>query len=584
MEGKDKKISKIKWIDGIFVFILVIVPLLLMWHFNAKVVFYNNDDLYIGELLSGITTGRPESHLVHIGYLTGLILSRLYMLSPTTPYYGIFLFSMIYGSIVFAFSAMLLKLEKIWQKIILVFSAFYIISSFFFCHLAEIQYTTVTTVVCMTAVVLFVLAEDKTDWKEYLKENIAGYVFFFLSFNIRDKACIMVLPVFFFVGLAKVLKDKKMFQSVLAYAAGLVVIMAVLFGVERVAYSVDTWKEFERYNTAREQVMDYAGFPAYDENTELYQQLGISEQSYISLATRYQVLLDEHVDADFMEAMSEVSGADRELDLIGMLRSFIERHVSSYVDRPLNIIVYFMYAATIVLAFFSKKFKALYDVLALFCGRMIVWIYLIYIDRCLPRVTQGIYIVELMTLLAIMISNSLWIGDKGEKRKLPQIAGVCILAGMIAICHKWGLPNSGYILRYNDSQMAYATCYKEMREYFNMHEENVYLADMFSFSYFTKDIFAEEYPSVGNYVMMGNWVANSPWTDSIAARYQITSYEEAAVNQDNVYFVFMDSDGTSWQYLADYYAEKYPGSVMEIEEVVETTFGQDFLILKVSME
>ena len=129
--------------------------------------------------------------------------------------------------------------------------------------------------------------------------------------------------------------------------------------------------------------------------------------------------------------------------------------------------------------------------------------------------------------------------------------------------------------------MAYATCYREMREYFNEHSENVYLADMFSFSYFTKDILAEEYPSVGNYVMMGNWVANSPWTDSIAERYQIESYEEAAIMQDNVYFVFIDSEGTSWQYLSDYYAEKYPGSVMEVEEVVETTFGQDFLIVKV---
>lgn len=578
---KENKTSKIKWLDGVLILILTCVPLFLMWHFNAKIVFFNNDDLYLGELVSGITTGRPESHLVHIGYLTGFLLSRLYMMVPSTPWYGIFLFTMMYGSIVFAFSVMILKLDKVWQKVLLMISAVYMICSFFFYHLAEIQYTTVTTVVCMTAVVLFVLAENKTNWREYLKANIPGFVFFFLSFNIRDKACIMVLPIFFFIGLIKVLKDKKMFRPVLSYAMCLVAIMALLFGVERIAYSGDEWKEFERYNTAREQVMDYAGFPAYEDNVALYEELGISEQSYVSLATRYQVLLDEHVDADFMEVMAEVSGTDREIDLVQMLRSFVERHLTSYIDRPLNIIVYYMYVAAIVLALLSGKFKALLDVLALFLGRMSVWAYLMYIDRSLPRVTQGIYIVELMVLFAIIIGNCLWMSEKKRGAKLPRVVGVCILAGMIAICHRWGLPYSTNIYNYNNSQMAYATCYREMREYFNEHGENVYLADMFSFSYFTKDILAKEYPSVGNYVMMGNWVANSPWLDAIAERYQIESYEEAAIMQDNVFFVFIDSEGTSWQYLADYYAEKYPGSVMEVEEVVETTFGQDFLILKV---
>ena len=123
-----------------------------------------------------------------------------------------------------------------------------------------------------------------------------------------------------------------------------------------------------------------------------------------------------------------------------------------------------------------------------------------------------------------------------------------------------------------------------MREYYNCHPENVYLGDTLSFSYFNKDVFADEYPSVGNFVIMGSWTANTEWTDYIAKRYEIDSYEEAAIVQDNVYFVCMNSAETPWQYLADYYAEKYPGSVMEVEEVVETTFGQDFLILKVRQE
>ena len=241
------------------------------------------------------------------------------MIFPTVPWYGIFLFSTLYGSIMYAFSAMLLKLNKIRQKIIFLVCALYIICAFFFCHLIDIQYTTVTTVVCMAAVLTFVLAEDKTNWKEYLKANIAGYIFFFLSFNIRDKACLMVLPIFFFIGVSKVIKDKKMFRSVTVYALGLIAIMFLLFGVERIAYSGEPWNEFERYNTAREQVMDYTWFPPYEENVELYNELGISEQSYISVASRYQVLLDENINLKFMETIMTVPNDDKGIDLRELL-------------------------------------------------------------------------------------------------------------------------------------------------------------------------------------------------------------------------------------------------------------------------
>jgi hypothetical protein len=110
-----------------------------------------------------------------------------------------------------------------------------------------------------------------------------------------------------------------------------------------------------------------------------------------------------------------------------MFKSFVERHLTSYIDRPLNIIVYFMYVGAIALAVLSGTYKALYDVLALFFGRMVIWAYLMYIDRSLPRVTQGVYIVELMVLFAIIISNCLWVNKKKERAKLPRIAGVAYL-------------------------------------------------------------------------------------------------------------------------------------------------------------
>ncbi len=580
MEKSNKRISKTKWLDIVLVLLLAAVPLLLMKYYNVPIVFYNNDDLYLSEIVSGITTGKPEGQLLHISYLTGVLISRLYMIWPTVPWYGAFLFTMMYGSIVSAFALMVARTENNICKIIMAIVADYMICSFFFCHLAEIQYTTVTIVVGATALVAFVLAEDSENIREYIKNNVVSFLFFFLSFSIRDKACIMLLPIFLFVGLAKLLKNKKMFKTLLTYALGLVAIMAVLFGIERIAYSSERWIEFEKYNSAREQVMDYTAYPNYEEYRALYEELGISEKSYASLP-KYQLLLDENVNADFMMKIEEVTSANKKFDLGWAVKHFITLHTTSYIDRPINIIVYFMYATAIGLAIFSKKYKALYDVLALFLGRMVIWAYLMYIGRIMTRITQGVYMLELMVLFAVIVSNALWIAGKDVKHRFSRIAAGCAVAGIVYICHRWGLPYSENIFYYNQSQMSYATCYKEVREYCDQNPEKLFLADTYSFSYFTEDIFAKPKTSASNFIMLGSWTANSPWTDYVAERFSIGSYEEAAIMQDNVYFIFMDSELTSWQYLADYYAEKYPGSVTEIEEVLKTSFGRDFFIIKV---
>ncbi len=581
MKTKKNKMSQIRYMDVFFIIGLMLIPLLIMWRFDAKIVFFNNDDVYLAELVSGITTGTPESHLLHINILSGFFLSGLYSILPSVPWYGLFLFGVMYGSIIYAFSLMTIKLEKVWQKIIYFILANYIICSFFFFHLSEVQFTTVTTVVCMASLISFILSEDSETVTEYLRKNIASFIFFIISFSIRDEACIMIVPTFIFVGIVKIIKNKNAYKPILAYGAVLLGIIVLLFGIEQLAYASEPWNGLKEYNTARSQIMDYEGFPSYEENQALYEELGISEQSYISLSTRYQFLLDDNLNTASMEKILEVSKSDNRINILECIKTFIDLHLTSYNDRPLNILVYFVYIATICLILVSKKYKALLDVLALFLGRMTIWLYLLYIGRIMVRVTQGIYIVELMVLFAIIVGNCLWMHISNKKSKLSVIASVCVIFTIVFICHKWGIPYSRNIYYYNRSQLAYATCYEEMREYFNEHSNNVYLADNLSFSYFTKDIFSKEYESVGNFVLMGNWVANTPWTDKIAERYGIVSYEESAMMQDNVYFVFMESEGTSWKYIEDYYQEKYPGSVMEVQDVVETTFGQNFLILSV---
>lgn len=123
--------------------------------------------------------------------------------------------------------------------------------------------------------------------------------------------------------------------------------------------------------------------------------------------------------------------------------------------------------------------------------------------------------------------------------------------------------------------------YREILDYFNAHEQNLYLLDTNNFSNFLEGIFEKPRPTKHNTVLLGSWTANSPWTNRIAEKYQIESYEEAALTKDNVFFVFVNSEYTGYEYLEQYYKSKYPDSYVSIHDTFKTFMGLEVLILKV---
>ena len=137
------------------------------------------------------------------------------------------------------------------------------------------------------------------------------------------------------------------------------------------------------------------------------------------------------------------------------------------------------------------------------------------------------------------------------------------------------------IREHSISRSNFSVAYDELQNYFYENGENLYLLDTNSFSYFTEDVFTKSEASCANTVLLGSWTANSPWTDAVARRFQITSYEEAAVNRDDVYFVFMNTESTGYEYLEHYFQSKYPDSHMKIQDTILTSNGLEFYVLKV---
>ncbi len=565
------------------IILFIFLPLLIFIIKDVPVVFNNNDDFFLKQIASGELTGTPETHLLHIGYLTGVLLSTLYKLFPSIPWYGIVLFSYGYLSIILPLWILSTRIEKKIPRAIISVFALFITLSFTFMHLISIQYTTITAIVCAASITFFYISKENDTPKSFLLNNIPSFLFFFLALELRNKACIMFLPTFLFFTIIKYIKNKKMLKSLSAYVAMLLCLLVLSFGIDYIAYAQNQWHDFKEYNTSRENIVDYNGFPNYEDYRTQYENLGISYQSYISASTRYQLLLDENVNTEFMTELAKLS-SNNSFSITDMCKTFINRHTMSYIDRPLNLIVYLLYFFTIIFIILSKNKKVLWDVLALICGRTVIWLYLLFIGRSLPRVTQGIYVMELLMLLAIIIGNKLYCNFLKRKKILKLlIYGACI--GIVLFsCLKWSIPNTRIIIDNNKSQLINSSAYEEIRLYFYENEDNLYLLDTLSFSYFTEDAFAKTPESHHNFVLLGSWVANSPWTDSILQQYGYSSYEAAALEQNNVFFVFMNTEQTNYDYLNDYFNEISPGSSLKVADTVQCSNGIEFNILQVQFE
>lgn len=542
--------------------------------------YYICDDIFMKQIVSGEMLGVPEEHILHIGYLTGSFLKILYTLFPTVPWYGILLFSYYGISIIIIYYTLIKGIDSLKVKLLFFILFAFITISFLWIHMILIQFTTITAILCAVSLITFYVSEDCFVPFKYVKSNAVSLLFFFLSFELRNAACLMFLPTFFFLALAKLLKNKKMFVPLVSYGCSLICIMSACVIIENLAYSEDQWKDFRTYNNARAQIVDYNGFLDYEDYASHYEAHGIDYTSYQAIVSHAQLLLDENIDTPFMIETAALSYHPH-INIPSMIKQFLELHTTSYHDRPLNLIVYLLYIFTFFLIILSKRTSAFCELLALLAGRMSIWFYLLYINRPQPRVTQGIYFVELILLAAILLKNNLWAPIINRPKIVYWVTLSCFIGSIFFFGAKWGLPFMKGTHNTSTGRIYLYQNYREIQSYFNEHEENLYLLDTNNFCNFLEPIFEPSGSSMHNSILLGSWTSNSPWTDYIAENYQITSFETAALTMDNVFFVFFDSGTKEYDYLEQYYQSKYPNSAIRVHDSFKTSMGLEILILKV---
>ncbi len=571
-----------------FVVALTTVVLLVFIFRNyTSFVYSTNDDLFIKSIVSGEVTGKPEFRCIYLGILPGLMISRLYMLFPTVPWYGIFLcFCQIAVMIVVLYQC-LKQACKTTHKMVILLLFGLISGSIQLQHFALIQYTVVAAIVGAASIFLFFVSDNDIEGWKFIKANIPSILLFILALSIRDKAAFMLLPIagmlwlFKWLNSSNALKRKRIF----AYFGYMVIILGLLGSVkllDRVAYANEQWQRFFTYTDAREQIMDYYGYPDYEKNKELYEQYGISYESYQGAAKRYQVLLDDNINADSMEALAKVAKEDSSknssipIRIKETINSFIVRNLS-YTDRPLNLFVYAGYFTITILAVFWKKYKALLCECFLIIGRMTSWLYLIWQGRYPERVTQGLYYGELLALLSIGLSFRLF----NVKKK--RVLVICI--GLFsALCLYFGVQKAGNVNGAVLGRLYNSTAYSRLKEYCTARPQNLYLFDMRSVEYYTEDILQNQEYNYLNFAVLGSWIPKSPLYTDKFKKIGIHNLEQSILESENIFFVFKDEEGLEPDYLYNYFRKKYPKCSFTITDVIKTDNNDTFLVIQLQTE
>ena len=565
--------------------ILLAVGLLLYFTRISPVIYETNDDLFLKWIASGEMTGDPEAKMYYIGLPAGIILSSLYKLAPDLPWYGLYQLAAIAAVMAVISGGILSLVEKPLLRLLSLAAFGLGAYGFFFYHVAELQFTFTTAFLGAGAVfaygVSILSAENK---KTHRLWSILFWLMTFWSISIRLKAFLMLTPILAVLGVGGLFFSKDPADSEARKSARKRILITSFVGCgllvavylqDLAVYGTGEWKEFRDYKNAEEMVTDYYHYPDYDTYRELYDRYDIGPAAYTAASSHYLVELQPWINASSMADVAATAKANyRSLSFGEFIRAFWDRHMISYMDRPLNILVYALYLFVTLWIMGLRRWGELKELAVLVMARTVIWSYLIYMERLPVRVSHGVYAAELACLLVILLKV-----QKKAGRKASAVMGILAAAMVMALTVRFGFPKAaaaGYDAR---SKCENGKIFAEVRGYFAEHPHQVFLLDVHSFEYYTENALVGRVDETDNWLFLGSWMAESPWYDKKYDRLGIEDPDNCFFTDPDVKAVFLKVSGDEYEYFEDFCRERYPEKQVYVEDIIHTSAGLEFAVL-----
>lgn len=502
--------------------------------------FETNDDIVFAELGSGLR-GVKDAHLVFQNYGLGMIYRFLYGMTGRLPWYTIVQYMILFVAFTVVTYVLISRLGEISGLCLFVILA----CGFGYEGYIHLQFTKTAGIAAAAAVflLLYLLEQEKYSWW-----GIAGGILLaVIAYMYREDqfwaSCGLMAGagLLFLFDLRKYRNKKLRRLGICVLTFG--VLLLSVFGVDRwdsSKYRSAEWKEYQEFNQLRSELLDY-GFPDYDSNQKIYEELGISREAY-ELYKSWNFNDTEKFDTEVMKKLVDLK-QKRPLT-IRTVTAFIRRFPSDLLRMPM--FYFFAVFALLWILCGKKDVCSVISVLAECLLLVAVYFYLYYQGRYMVnRVDVGLWFSACLVML--------WIFSSGEVRHMNTkvsvlLCMICVALGQFMMYTDWRLATSS-IPEARVSQRA-------VLETIGTDKEHTYIAKSGMLSeivcYGPFDRMPENL--LDNVYWFGGWECRTPgYTRAMEVHGIINPYRDV-VNNENVYLVDDNIDLTL-KYIRQYYAE-----------------------------
>ena len=502
--------------------------------------FETNDDIVFAELGSGLRCVK-DAHLVFQNYGLGMIYRFLYGVTGRLPWYTIVQYMILFVSFTVVTYVLISRLGEISGLCLFVI----LVCGFGYEGYIHLQFTKTAGIAAAAAVFLLfhLMEQEKYSWW-----GIAGGILLaVIAYMYREDqfwaSCGLMAGagLLFLFDLRKYRNKKLRRLGICVLTFG--VLLLSVFGVDRwdsSKYRSAEWKEYQEFNQLRSELLDY-GFPDYDSNQEIYEELGISREAY-ELYKSWNFNDTEKFDTEVMKKLVDLK-QKRPLT-IRTVTAFLRRFPSDLLRMPM--FYFFAVFAVLWLLCGKKDVFSVISVLAECLLLVAVYFYLYYQGRYMVnRVDVGLWFSACLVML--------WIFSSGEVRYMNTkvsvlLCMICVVLGQFMMYKDWRLATSS-IPEARVSQRA-------VLETIGTDKEHVYLAKSGMLSeivcYGPFDRMPENL--LDNVYWFGGWECRTPgYTRAMEAHGIINPYRDV-VNNETIYLVDDNIDLTL-KYIRQYYAE-----------------------------
>lgn len=492
--------------------------------------YIQKDDAGIRSVLSGTMTGIPDGHMIFVSYFFGWFVSGLYKIAPFVNWYGLIeMAAFVTAMAVFLQSILKKYYSKGKEFIVLLIFSILIYTVLIFPLFVSINFTYAADLYLASALLLLL------DYQKGKKESIiASFIYCFLGASIRIEAFYMMVPFILLIIIYKVLKKELDLRK---YLMVLSIGIAVIMLFEYIGYREPEWKEFKESRQYLSALIDYYGWPDYNEYKEVYNELNIYEEE--------KALLDESIyiiDGVDVEKAIRVCGKiqfdnyGRAFSKERIVNSFIRFYVL-FTEKEYILFNYLLISiGTIVVGYMSRNQAGKKDYLfvsAVIAVGSLELLYLCWNGRVIFRAVVGVQIALLVLSLGLV--NRFVSYDYIRKRKsFSLIVGMaCMFFAFVSL---WNCKDK--VLECKEHEKLTDS----IEAYCSQNEDNFYFTTNSRYIYDNSNtIINNRTDNKYNILSLGS---RTCFEKDILADQGIDSIVEALVNRENIYIISDNSDKT----------------------------------------